>query len=88
MYDNLSEIRCYNKNDRNKQSRYSGAATFRLSVSPVVGSRISSQLIASSADPVVVDTANNTPRGFAAVERKSAKTSSRDEGQNLLQNAR
>jgi hypothetical protein len=52
---------------------YSGPATFLPSTSPVLGSRISSQLTASSASPVDVETAKRTPREFDAVERKSAR---------------
>lgn len=52
---------------------HSGPATFRPSTSPVVGSRISSQLTASSAAPVVSETANSTPSSFEVVERKSSE---------------
>lgn len=54
------------------QAPYSGPATFRPSTSPVPGSRISSQLIASSVAPVLAETAKRTPRALEAVERKSA----------------
>lgn len=67
-----------NKDDAGGKDFYSGPATFLASTSPVVGSRISSQLTASSASPVVVDTANRTPSELAAVDRKSG---TRDRGQ-------
>ena len=60
---------------------HSGPATFLASTSPVDGSRISSQLTASSGSPVLVETANNTPSELAAVERKSADT--RERGQSI-----
>lgn len=64
----------YNKTGvREPPEIYSGPATLRDSTSPVEGSRISSQLTASSASPVEVETANSTPSEFAAVERKSAR---------------
>lgn len=49
---------------------HSGPATFLPSTSPVPGSLISSQLLASNVAPVLLDTANNTPSELLAVERK------------------
>ena len=69
---------------RKRGTPYSGPATFRASTSPVVGSRISSQLTASSGSPVLVETANNTPSELAAVERKSA---AREQSVNFLDRA-
>jgi hypothetical protein len=50
---------------------HSGPATFLPSTSPVLGSRISSQLTASKASPDEVETAKRTPSELEAVERKS-----------------